>query len=539
MANSQGLVQTNASNRTKGKHVHSYSTFDSSLSYRLANTHRFGDYNVSFVMEGVPKDVIRLNSKDSVDSLSLNAPFKGSIRKIKESFMVPNMAILPFAWDRIYAQPSNGDDVPQNANCVFLNFPETFSKFWQSGWTGVKNNVPGTAAASSTFGPWLTALLRILVLGEYIYSNGCLLNSLGYKGQGQIRLNIAASTAPANFVSYDRFFDAVVSQVFQNVDSVVVSIPNGGTMTFAGLDPQGVTTIPRSSFRSLLELFRENPVCSISTVRFGSAGSSGWLGQINGLKATVLGATPQFVLPLVGAVTDDVTALNPTTLNLSRILAYQLVCAHYFTNSSVDFIYSADLFRQYIYSLELAVFAGTFESSLVNYTWNGKQLPYDYLSGQMLSITTCYAAGGVSYNPSFAHLSSEIGGSNDQYLYRYAILAAVFGYRKSLRYGDYFTGSRPRPLAPVNTDVSVNNNMVSVVDITRNIQAQRFANAVMRSRSKIEEYVADMFGNGTPAPDYHNPFFLARTEEFIYGEDVQNTGDAQQNDALPNEYKHA
>ena len=75
--------------------------------------------------------------------------------------------------------------------------------------------------------------------------------------------------------------------------------------------------------------------------------------------------------------------------------------------------------------------------------------------------------------------------------------------------------------------MSVSANKVSVIDITRNIQAQRFANSVMRSRQKIEEYVQDLFGQ-RPAIDWHNPLpFLSREEEMVFGDEVQNTGDAQ------------
>lgn len=89
MANPQGIVQTDSMNKTQGKHIHSRSRFEDSLSYRNSFTARFGEYTPSFVMDGVPSDEISVNSHDLVDSLSLKAPFKGSIRKIKESFCVP------------------------------------------------------------------------------------------------------------------------------------------------------------------------------------------------------------------------------------------------------------------------------------------------------------------------------------------------------------------------------------------------------------------------------------------------------------------
>lgn len=76
MPDVQGVVNTNPQNLTNGNHIHNYSTFENSLSYRHANTHRFSDITPTFVMEGVEKDSISLNSRDLIDSYSLAAPFK-------------------------------------------------------------------------------------------------------------------------------------------------------------------------------------------------------------------------------------------------------------------------------------------------------------------------------------------------------------------------------------------------------------------------------------------------------------------------------
>ena len=207
-----GLVQKNQANVTSGKHIHNYSTFDRSLSYRLYNTLRFGDYTPSFNMEGVPNDEIQLNSLDRIDSLSLNAPFKGSIRKIKESFMVPNMAILPLQWDRIYAQNSNGDDVPADANCIIDEFPKKFCALFGALYDDVKDDVDawyasfqGNTKADLVPENILTKLMRLLVLGEYVFSSGSLLNVCGYKANGWIRFDVrdSAVSNEEHFYSYD------------------------------------------------------------------------------------------------------------------------------------------------------------------------------------------------------------------------------------------------------------------------------------------------------------------------------------------------
>lgn len=541
MPASTGIVDKNSANNTIGKHIHNYSTFDKSLSYRLYNTHRFGDYVPTFVMDGVPNDEISLNSFDKIDSLSLKAPFQGSLRKIKESFMVPNMAILPLQWDRIYAQNSNGDDVPLDANCILQGFPTKFKDLWIS-CLGSLNTAQSAITDASTLATFLTGYMRWLVLGEFVLSSGSLLNVLGYKANKWLTIDQMDTQSNAAYqVDFDYMFDQTLYPIFEQLSTFEVIEPVGGsnvTHQYFGLGA-GVSQFGGyEQFRNMIELFRENPLCYFNGYLSTTAGGVStvkniiqamFAGANYGLLASTLytwklpsssysGADP------LGGNTTDPTILNPNILNLTRILSYQLVCSHFYSNSSVDFIYSAELYREYINHLERLTSSN---NTLYQFTWNGMSLPYDYLSGHSLIYTLCLdSIASVRTN----FISNFCVNSNNA-LTPLAIWSALFGFRKSLRYGDYFTASRPRPLAPINTDVSVSGSSVSVIDITRNIQAQRFANSVMRSRSKIEEYVKSLFGKA-PQPDYHNPFFLTRQEEFIFGDQVQNTAQ-NNNPTLP------
>lgn len=559
MPNVQGVVAVDPANKTHGHHIHNYSSFDESLSYRLYNTLRFGDYTPSFLMEGIERDEISLNSKDLIDSLSLKAPFKSSIRKIKESFKVPNMAILPMTWDKIYVQPANGEDVNKELNCVLLNFPKNIGDFLYDTSYGLFQNLSAyienviydattddnPTVTLEMYRKYLTACIRFAVLGEYVYSSGSLLNVCGYKASAQwYKL-----TTGLESTSFDAWFDQFVTELFSPVSWFVVKWRVGSgyqTRKFLGLSSDSPADKDwYSSFRSFLELMRENPTAWIDDLMFedGMYTLPGDLTTLNFdtlldyyysvdfvgdtdvyglLSDNVVLYAPYSTSDSSFDVDTDLTALNPNNLNLSRILAYQLVCAHFYTNSAIDFIYSAELYRQYIRSLgEMASIPTQHD------TVNGVQLMADFLSGYMLKLQLYWdKANDRVYQYNQVDLLDLDPEASDLTYCVLATWSAVFGFRKSLRYGDYFTASRPRPLAPINTDVAVNNSAVSVVDITRNIQAQRFANAVMRSRSKIEEYVKSLFGSA-PAPDYHNPFFLTRQTEVVFGDEVQNTAESQ------------
>ena len=99
-------------------------TFD--LSYFNFKTQRFGQYEPFFVMEGVPGDTIPLSSSHNVRSLPMKSPFLSSLTLSKDYFMIPMQAILPNTWEMIYANPASGDDVPEDANCLWDFFNLSF-----------------------------------------------------------------------------------------------------------------------------------------------------------------------------------------------------------------------------------------------------------------------------------------------------------------------------------------------------------------------------------------------------------------------------
>ena len=279
MPNSNGVVDTNRANKTTGHHIHNYSTFNKSLSYRLNNTHRYGDYTPTFVMDGVPTDEIRQNSVDHFDSLSLKAPFKGSIRKIKESFMIPNMAILPLQWDRIYAQNSNGSDVPLDANCILINFPTSFKNLFEACRTSIASLTVQSVSDAVTF---LTGLFRTIVLGEYVYSTGSLLNVLGYKASTQFTFN-DYTNGVLNELDYDWWFDAVCDYVLKYFATLTVIEPVGsGTVTHIFTSQNNIKGY--EPMRSLLELYRENPLCYVSSYGLLSSYSQSTFEQIRNLR---------------------------------------------------------------------------------------------------------------------------------------------------------------------------------------------------------------------------------------------------------------
>lgn len=484
MENPNGAVQGNRQNNPTANVPRTRSTFD--LKYHFFDTHRFGEYHPHYVEEGVKEDILPIRSSHQVLSYTLKAPLMQNISLKKDYFLVPMEAILPLNWEKFFDNPVRGDDVS-------VAVGPTVENFWNR--VGVGFNalrtalVTALADSSTTDAKAFEYTIRFLILGEYWYSNGSLMASLGCHGAPYI--NCFDNATPSVKHDYDFYFDKVITTILQSVAvddqfSIVHDSVNYNVL-FQGV-PSSRNQI---DFRHFLSLVRDNPVFQV--ISFPST---------NTLKADLTS--------LFGDI-NLVPNLANVPFNSSRLWAYQLCCAHYYSNDHIDFVYSAELYRQLI---------GTYIRNSFNvqfFTRNGIQYQYDYLSAYYLDFI-------LQRVSSFATniLSSSSG--SETYL---GYLSALFAYRRSLRYQDYFTGSRAQPLAVGSTGVTVSGGSVDVVDITRNIQRQRFLNAVNRVRHNFEGYLQGIFGGDTPAPDYHNPFFLASTEDTVYGAETENTGAAQ------------
>lgn len=494
MENPNGIVDGNSQNTPQGSTPRTFSTFP--LEYHLFDTHRFGEYHPHYVEEGVKEDVLPVRSSHDVMSYTLKSPLMQEITMHKDYFNVPMEAILPLNWEKYFDNPVRGDDVPNNVG-------PSVADFWEL--VGVSMNalyntlISILANSSFNSGQKLTAVLRFLIIGEYFYSNGSLLASLGCHGAPYG--NFYRNNEPC---SWDTLFDEILSTIHSDFgNNTATLVVDGYTYTVRPSfdrvrDDRSIT------FRHALSLMRDNLVFSF---------------------------TPDNVFDVSNIVSD----LNMYTLSfiqakvpldLSRVWAYQLVCAHYYSNDHIDFVYSAELYRQLIGHYCVLIDGGSAFSSAAYFVRNGVKYLYDYCSARFaqlcISKITSAPTDLLTTLSNFSYTVSGILG----------YLSATYAYRRSLRYQDYFTGSRSQPLAVGSTGVTVSGNTVDVVDITRNIQRQRFLNAVNRIRHNFEGYLQGIFGGDVPAPDFHNPFFLAATKDIVFGQQTENTGASQMEEKI-------
>ena len=437
------------------------------LSHSVLNTLRYGDITPFLAYEGVEGDKVPFSSKHEIRSYTLSAPLMSEIKMNKDYFLVPMQAILPLNWEKIYVNPTQGDDVPDNANCVIgdlLPYVEGIATAW------LKVTHPSEA-------------MRRLLLAEMFLSNGSLLSCFNIHLSKLAEYPIIdPQTNETTYASFDRAFDVYMTREMAKF-KVTFYHQNASVVYCVGHKATNPNEI-EVSLHYALERMRNDPFFTITDVA-----------QSADLES----------LPRVGSGYDvvlnlPVDPLAKFPLNFSRPLAYQLAVSHFYTNDKVDFLYSAELYRQN--QLALATTANDTDGVLNGlrfFEYNGVPTQYDALSGIYLEMLL----SDVAY-------INETAQDTDNRIGNFAYWYNILGFRQSLRFGDYFTGGRPSPLAVGDVSAPVVDASVSAIDMTKNIMMQRFLNAVNRVGRKFGDYVKDIM-DGAPSPTITDPKFLAHT----------------------------
>lgn len=455
----------------------------------IALTARFGDVTPFLVQNTIPGDKISTRSNISLRTYTLKSPLMQDIKMQREYFNVPLRAILPFNWDKIYVNPNIGDDVPSGTNSAYcslsrFDFIRRFS-------------LTNFLSAHSSFGSAeLCPALHWYNIVEQVFTSGGLCNILG----------LAVPSLDSYFNTLGKSFADVVNIcILRNTAVAQFSILNGDGEPIDHID---LSSVPAHSWYSYFSDYTLSPFEEESP-------DNAWVSKVSfaALRSICVELNNE-ITRLINEASPEVNGqkqYDSSPIDLSRLWAYQMVYHHFYTNDKVDFIYSAEQFRNYIGGLVIS------SIGVDTFPYNGSNITYDFLSGNYTF--------GLGFNNFLNNVIACISYNN-----------ALFTFRRSLRYMDYFTSSRTRPLAIGNTGVSVNSNSVDVVDITRSIQVQKFLNQVNRTGRKFSKYISDIFG-AHPGYDYHDPKFLAGTEDVVYGSETENTsfsGNSESNNVRTN-----
>lgn len=441
----------------------------------LAFTPRYGELFPFQVEDVVPSDNLKMSSLFDLRTFTLKSPLMQDVKMYKSSYFVPISAILPLNWDKVVTTPNIGEVCPTDASCI-ITLENLYKAFANAAF--YYNSLLGKTSLVSLE---VTNAYRFAAIVYQFFNCQGLASALGFPIDTSLDFGI----------SWDVLFEDLIPTDGSSLSYLVKSYNSQNSSVL-------FTLSSRNSFDFYYWLQDYSGEFGITFTSTSVQHIRSFLQEVNN--------------KLLGVADVVDTSIG---VDLSRLFAYQLLYNEFHTNDNVDFVYSANSWRSAMMGLSIEICSDADDS--FTFSYNGEFVSYDACSSHIL--TSIFAADSLD------SFTTPVGSSEiTEYL------CQIFGVRRSLVYKDYFTNSRVSPLAVGNTDVSVNSNKVSVIDVTKNIQLQRFLNTVNRSGRKISNYFQSLFGVNLKSSD-SDPIFLFETSDVIYGDETENTGTAQQTDA--------
>lgn len=495
-----GLVHADNVNNPETRVIRGKNKFPQSFQH--PSSCRYGEVDPVAAMKCERGDTFPYKFVTDLDTFTMKSPMKSTVTQHSACFKVPMQAIYPRNWEIMLPTPNKGDDVPDDTRALLdpIKLDNAFSS--------VLSSLP----KDNTFYP---QYVRLVLLKELIFSDGSLFSKFNmhysafnlYKKSSD---NSGSATFDYLLNSFDDWFDtdfapwlrSAFERSFQPIDASGFYhlkpideddrryyIVTEDTKLISG-SSSGDTAISYISFRRALELLRTGEY----EVNFGDYDFDGEV-----VSWPITGLT----------FTEDV--------NIEPIIAYQLCCAHFFSNSKIDFVYTAQLWRDNMQSL--LFYQGNDSLIMPSFDWNGINMPYDVMSQNVFN--TLVASLPLS--------SYEVTA-----FYRFTgFLFNLFSFQRSLRYGDYFTGSHPEPLAVGDINAPVIDGSVNALNMTRKLQLTRYLNKVNISGPRFEDWLRAIFGGKKPEAPKDVPIRLSVEHFTVSGFEVNNTGEAQQDPDTP------
>lgn len=486
-----------------------FNRFDNS--YKHYTSVYYAENTPFFVQEMNAADYKRFKSIIQVRTESLKSPLYSGVKMNKDYFFTPYDALLPINWEKIFKNPSQGDDVPEDANTIIPNFPDVLSRMIENfihdlhvGLADISSE-DESKKSDAAYG-LVCCYLGFPLIDAFLSSSG-ICSRMGSPFSHLFRFYI-----DGKYVSWDRFTEYLFPVLFcdgntfgfrfntssSDIDYLFeIDSSIDGSSSFVSLLNQSPSRA-KVSPKDVLSLFRYYPTCM--------RGFNDWFEYFKQLTFPDQNAVDLLLDSLVQPVSDfDSLTPQDKVFNYSRMAAYALSCAQFYSNGNVDSVYNAQLYRDMMSS-----FARSIVNNAVDFTptffYNGVSTSYDWLSGHYCikafeNIFT--ASGSVHYSDIF-------------------YLRSIFDISNTLKYGDYFTGSHTRPLAVGDVTAPVVGDKVSAIDLSKAISYQKFLNVVVKLKNEMKEYLSSIFGT-LPAPDYHESKLVSHSEGSVDGFEVANT----------------
>lgn len=496
------------------------------LSHKHLTSQRYGDISLFFYFYGTRGDKIPLNTKQDIGTFTLQSPVESDIYTNKTYIKVNHQALYPTNWELMRTEKQRGDDVPDHMRMEFS--PECFSALISSYISKSISYINDAQSFSGDVETALTNVLKGVFALESILSRGSLLSMSNI----HVSYSNSLSKIYDDFGDFDTWFDTEFMSSFLDfhnnnvLSNLYIGIPVGKSTVYYGIAGES-TMKGRNYYRGFIsmryavELMRNMPF-TLSLSRSNNIPGSAKLQYIQDFIDSI---SIYFDDSVSSYYENNGSSIIDTyynsSVNIECVGAYQLACAHFFTDDKIDNVYTSDLwFDAFKHQISLI------DSDLLlkYYTMNGIKHYYDCFNGVFLFELCKYLVS--SFEDSFQ--------TYDTFFYN--IIRMLFGIRKSLKFGDYFTSARTNLLSgDENEDYKaiVNGDSVSAVRLARSQQYTRFRHNVNLSGSRLSDYLSGIFGGPLLEAERDKPQWLAQQSFRVRGYQVENTGTAQ-SESSPN-----
>lgn len=469
-----GLVSGMSNNHPEAFNSEGYNTFDRSA--LTLQTQRFADINPIYSKKFISGDIVPIQSDHKIRTFTLSSPLLTDVYMHRSFYSVPLQCIYPNTFQVFFKPQIKGNELPAGAK---PKMPLAYIKGSTTSIAYFLGSEDGTGSGAQSEVIWMNLLFLLI----QIWSQDGLLAKLGYghKSDGIDDIVDYLLTTNSN----------VTFQFYRPSDNKTYAV------NFAD------TTLPLKTRRFLLLQLINNKYI----LQGVTAASADWANFVTDIR----------YMDFFTTTWSLDTSLD--CVNLEKVIAYQLVCAQFFTNSYVDDINTA---KKWLDN-EMALLDELRGAGLLTETFllNGVKYRYDLVSQQTLHDVFKVAATGSGLGA--AQISIRQCAID--------ILRNIFEIQESLKTSDYFVDSRTQPLAVGDVYSAVVSNQVSAIDINKSLWMQRLLNAVNRIPDNIVEYLRKMFGND-PTSKEPQPMFISSERFLLGGQEVENTSDTNQGNTV-------
>ena len=507
--------------------------FPYDLTHQEFITPLFGQITPTMHLDTVPGDRTVVHDNTKLILNQINGNFLSNLNQYVDSFYVPLRNVFPNNYEKLIPNPVKGEDLPNSAlpvvpllayirslyrseaSLVFdaVDTTDTLENLVTMVEESQNGDIIGSVLPSDVD---VAYLLGRLTLTATVLSRGQLLDYLGFQLDTPY-LNSRVSSELQKAI--DDYFRALWTDFYNDRSDSNGVIDYVATSAKLSLTSDAITTTGNKETRIQgLEDFRSWIADSFERGEmplFNNAFSGVTVDSIRALISTLdqifSGYTVDSSASEQIKIVDGLTDVNSeSNINIGKILAYQQVVAHYYTNDKVDNIYSSELFMQNLRSIMYPTEEGSITTTEPTFDMNGVRYEYDYIS----------YGGFVS-----SLLSDELmpGSVNRQYVWATVMLLM----RRSLRFGDYFSTARPNMLAVSDQlGIAVDGGQVSPIDVTKNLLMQRYLNAANYIGQGFLQYMSSIYGI-KPSDTGCIPRFISHRKIALQNQITNNTADNQ------------